>query len=77
MQLVCQMESPVTVSEVQALAGGLKEWTHTTVAVFLQKLCHKGVLRVVKKGNTNLYYPEITEDEYLHFEMISFFTEVH
>lgn len=32
---------------------------------------------MVKKGNTNLYYPQITKNEYLHFETISFFQEVH
>lgn len=53
MELIWQSEElPVTASEVQQLAGAMKEWKHTTVATFLQKLCQKGVLRVVKKGNT-------------------------
>lgn len=77
MQFVWQAEPPVTASEIQTLAGDLKEWKHTTVATFLQKLCQKNILRVVKKGNTNLYYPEMTEDEYLHFETISFLDDVH
>lgn len=70
-------EWPVTASEVQQLAGEMKEWKHTTVATFLQKLCQKGVLRVVKKGNTNLYYPQISQEEYLQFETRAFLQEVH
>ena len=56
--------------QVQQLAGDVKEWKHTTIATFLQKLYQKGLLRVVKKGNTNLYYPLVTEEEYLRFETI-------
>lgn len=70
-------EYPVTASEVQQLAGDVKEWKHTTIATFLQNLCQKGILRVVKKGNTNLYYPLITKKEYLHFETVSFLDNVH
>lgn len=70
-------EYPVTASEVQQLAGDVKEWKHTTIATFLQNLCQKGILRVVKKGNTNLYYPRIDEKEYLHFETLSFLDQVH
>ena len=78
MELIWNAEDlPVTASEVQQLAGTIKDWKHTTIATFLQNLCQKGILRVVKKGNTNLYYPQITKNEYLHFETISFFQEVH
>lgn len=78
MELIWQAEElPVTASEVQQLAGEMKEWKHTTVATFLQKLCQKGVLRVVKKGNTNLYYPQISQAEYLQFETLTFLQEVH
>ena len=35
------------------------------------------MLRVVKKGNTNLYYPLVTEEEYLRFETMTFLQEVH
>lgn len=78
MMLIWQAEElPVTASEVQQLAGDVKEWKHTTIATFLQKLCQKGLLRVVKKGNTNLYYPLVTEEEYLRFETMTFLQEVH
>lgn len=77
MELVWQMEPPVTVSEIQQMAGDVKAWKHTTIATFLQNLCQKGVLRVVKKGNTNLYYPQVTEMDYMHFETITFLQTVH
>ncbi len=77
MELVWQMEQPVTVSEIQQMAGDVKAWKHTTIATFLQNLCQKGVLRVVKKGNTNLYYPQVTEMDYMHFETINFLQTVH
>lgn len=78
MMLIWQAEElPVTASEVQQLAGDVKEWKHTTIATFLQKLYQKGLLRVVKKGNTNLYYPLVTEEEYLRFETMTFLQEVH
>lgn len=77
MDLVWQAEPPVTVSEIQQMAGDMKAWKHTTIATFLQNLCQKGVLRVVKKGNTNLYYPQITKADYMHFETITFLQTVH
>lgn len=77
MELVWQAEPPVTVSEIQQMAGDVKAWKHTTIATFLQNLCQKGVLRVVKKGNTNLYYPQVTKADYVHFETITFLQTVH
>jgi len=77
MELVWQAEPPVTVSEIQQMAGDVKEWKHTTIATFLQNLCQKGVLRVVKKGNTNLYYPQVTKLDYVHFETMTFLQKVH
>ena len=56
MELVWQAAPPGTVSEIQLMAGDVKAGKHTTIATFLQNLCQKGVLRVVKKGNTNLYF---------------------
>lgn len=77
MKLVWKMEPPVTASEVQQQANTIKSWKYTTVATFMQNLCQKGILRVVKKGHTNLYYPQITEDEYLQIETKAFLERVH
>lgn len=75
MKLIWIMKLPVTVSEV--LKKSESDWGYTTMATFMQRLCEKGMLRVEKKGNTNLYYPELTEQEYLSFETISFIENVH
>lgn len=78
MRIIWNAEIPVTVSEVQKLVSSENsEWQHTTVATFMQKLCQKGILIAKKKGNTNLYYPEISKEEYLSFETISFVKDVH
>lgn len=76
MKLIWEMESPVTVSEVSKAATG-HEWSHTTVATFLYNLSQKGLLRVVKKGNTNLFYPEVSCEDYKCFETVAFLEEVH
>lgn len=76
MGLIWKMEPPVIASEVLKKAED-HDWNYTTMATFMQKLCQKGLLRAVKKGNTNLYYPEVTEEGYKSFETHDFIKSVH
>ncbi len=47
-----------------------KKWAAPTILKFLSRLCEKGFLRCepAADGKKNLYYPLITEEEYLEFE---------
>lgn len=76
MELIWKMTPPVIASEVLKKAEN-HDWNYTTMATFMQKLCQKGLLRAVKKGNTNLYYPEVTEEGYKSFETYDFMKNVH
>lgn len=41
-----------------------KEWKPTTILTFLSRLVSKGMLRIEKKGKTNIYHTVISKDEY-------------
>lgn len=41
-----------------------KGWKVQTVSTFLTRLADKGVLRVERRGKSNLYTPAVTEEEY-------------
>lgn len=42
-----------------------KLWKKQTTQTYLTRLIKKGVLTTEKKGNTNLYFPKITKEEYI------------
>ena len=41
------------------------EWRKQTVQTFLTRLIEKGVLKAQKDGNYRLYYPAMSEEEYI------------
>ena len=43
------------------------EWRKQTVQTFLTRLIEKGVLKAQKDGNYRLYYPAMSEEEYISF----------
>ena len=63
MKILWGSENKMTVSDVvKALDGN--DWTPSTVSTFLQRLLKKNVILCEKKGNTNLYYPILKQNDY-------------
>lgn len=54
-----------------------KGWKQTTLLTFLSRLAAKGMLRVDKKGKSNLYTPIVSEEEYLKIESRQFLDEMY
>ena len=69
-------ENKMTVSDVvKALDGN--DWTPSTVSTFLQRLLKKNVVSCEKKGNTNLYYPILKQNDYDMSETESFLSKIY
>ena len=75
MKILWSSESKMTVSDVVATLGN--EWTPSTVSTFLQRLLKKNVISCEKKGNTNLYYPILKQNEYDMCETESFLSKLY
>ena len=72
MKILWNSEKKMTVSDVvRALDGN--DWTPSTVSTFLQRLLKKNVVSCEKKGNTNLYYPILKQNDYDMSETESFY----
>lgn len=75
MNIIWAKDEEVTSTE---LIDILKDtWKPTTIMTFLKRLCNKGVLDARKKGKTNFYSANITEDEYKQSTTESFLQEFH
>ena len=56
-------QSPRTAAEVFAALPAGHGWHQKTVNTFLARLAGKGVVRVAKEGNANLYSARLRRDE--------------
>lgn len=54
-----------------------KHWKPATVISFLLRLTDKGFLRTEKAGKERLFYPLISQEEYLRFETGQFLRQYH
>lgn len=76
MKILWNSEKKMTVSDVvRALDGN--DWTPSTVSTFLQRLLKKNVVSCEKKGNTNLYYPILKQNDYDMSETESFLSKIY
>lgn len=76
MKILWNSEKKMTVSDVvDALDGN--DWTPSTVSTFLQRLLKKNVVSCEKKGNTNLYYPILKQNDYDMSETESFLSKIY
>lgn len=66
----------VTAVEVFAALPEENEWKQKTVNTFLARLVEKGVLRVTKDGNVNVYAPKLRRDQCVARESESFLQRV-
>ena len=56
-------KSPLTAAEVAAALPAGHGWHQKTVNTFLARLAAKGVVRVAKEGNANLYSAHLRREE--------------
>jgi BlaI family penicillinase repressor len=66
----------LTASEVFAALPNENEWKQKTVNTFLTRLVEKGVLKVTKDGNVNVYAPKLRRDQCVANESENFLQRV-
>lgn len=68
---------PVTTKQISEILTPDKDWKPQTILTLLVRLTERGFIRSEKQGKERLYYPIISEDEYLAFETQDFMTRFH
>lgn len=76
MKILWDSDKKMTVSDVVGALNG-NDWTPSTVSTFLQRLLKKNVVSCEKKGNTNLYYPLLKQNDYDMSETQSFLSKIY
>ena len=76
MKILWDSDKKMTVSDVVGALDG-NDWTPSTVSTFLQRLLKKNVVSCEKKGNTNLYYPLLKQNDYDMSETQSFLSKIY
>jgi len=67
MKVIWELATPVTIAQLLNIFGNRK-WKIQTMATFLTRLTHKGLLYVNKQKKSNLYVSAITEQKYYQLE---------
>lgn len=76
MEILWRSDKKMTVSDmVKELDGN--DWTPSTVSTFLQRLLKKNVVSCEKKGNSNLYFPILKQNEYNIKETENFLSKIY
>lgn len=68
---------PMTAAQVFEALPNHNEWAQKTVNTFLTRLVEKGVLRVEKEGNVNIYSPRLPRAECMASERKDFLRRVY
>lgn len=76
MKILWDSDKKMTVSDVVGALNG-NDWTPSTVSTFLQRLLKKNVIACEKKGNSNLYYPLLKQNDYDMSETQSFLSKIY
>lgn len=76
MKILWNSGSKMTVADVVGALDG-NEWSPSTVSTFLQRLLKKNVISCDKKGNTNLYYPILKQNDYDITETENFLSKIY
>jgi len=78
MRIIWDKGGSVTSAELQSeLKSAGKEWRINTILTFLARLTEKGILSSKRKGRSNQYTALVSEEEYKHYETLSFLNTVH
>ena len=65
-------QAPLTALEVFEALEGQSDWHHKTVRTLLGRLLKKGVLRREKRGGVFRFSPQVSQEECVHEESMSF-----
>ncbi len=76
MQAVWRITPPVTTALLMEKLEG-KNWKAQTLLTLLSRLVERGFLKTGKQGRERIYYPLVTEEDYLRFETVRFVEHYH
>lgn len=74
MDVIWQMDLPVTVNE---LLGVFVNWKNSTLATILARLISKGYIDKSLNGKTNYYTPTLSQEEFIAHETRGLLQELH
>ena len=77
MQIIWSQASPISKTQVAALAEPHKGWKPQTVYTLLNRLTEKGFLSTEKKGKERFYTFLVAQEDYLNQETDRFMKTVH
>ncbi|PUA37566.1 CopY/TcrY family copper transport repressor [Paenibacillus elgii] len=76
MKLLWQQE-PLSSNEIIAQLSTQMSWSDQTIKTFINRLLKKNAIRFVKSGKNYLYYPVVSQHDYLKAENKSFLHRVY
>lgn len=77
MQAVWGLEEPVGTGKIIDKVEEKKDWSRSTIQVFLGRLEDRGFLRCERSGRLKMYYTKIREEEYRARETKSFLENMY
>lgn len=77
MKIIWNSPPPVTTRDIMNKLDSTKEWKSQTVLTLLVRLTDRAFIRSEKQGKERLYFPIVSEDEYLAFETKDFMSKFH
>ncbi|WP_066687715.1 BlaI/MecI/CopY family transcriptional regulator [Christensenella intestinihominis] len=61
-------DEPLMISEIAGKIGKETNWSYSTVATYISRLCDKGILTYKERGKRRLYYPAVSIDDCVQAE---------
>ena len=77
MKVLWEMAPPISAGMVFNQLEEEKNWKVQTVITLMNRLVDRGFLKTEKVGRERLYFPLVTEEEYLTFETGNFMKQYH
>lgn len=77
MQAVWELGEPVGTGKIVENLEEKREWSRSTIQVFLSRLEDRGFLRCERKGRLKMYYTAVKEEEYRTRETKSFLANMY
>ena len=77
MQAIWGLEEPVGTGKIIESLEEKKDWSRSTIQVFLGRLEERGFLKCERKGRLKMYYSKIKEEEYRARETKSFIENMY
>lgn len=77
MQAIWGLEEPVGTGKIIESLEEKKDWSRSTIQVFLGRLEERGFLKCERKGRLKMYYSRIKEEEYRARETKSFIENMY